>query len=103
MKTKTKRRSKQLPPFVWLVCFLVIFLSPLLLFHPKKKKITEQELLAKYPRMNNGVSMTESRKILNKNGVFYSDEEIERLNKVMELLADLYYKQTRGKQGLISI
>lgn len=65
-----------------------------------KNKITEKELLVKYPRMNNGVSMTESRKILNKNGVFYTDEEIAKVNKTMELLADLWYNQWKRKQEL---
>jgi hypothetical protein len=100
MKTRT-RKSKKMQPFVLMVCFLVIFLSPLLLFIPKKKRVTEAELLAKYPRMNNGVSMTECRRILNKNGVFYTDEEIERMGKVMELLAEVYYQQTRGRQQSI--
>lgn len=103
MKTKTKRKSKKLPPIVLLICYIIMLLMPLLLLIPKRKKPTMEELLVRYPRLNNGVSMTESRKILNKNGVFYSDEEIERLNKVMELLADAYYKHTRGKLGLISI
>ncbi|MES2592709.1 MAG: hypothetical protein V4608_12560 [Bacteroidota bacterium] len=42
--------------------------------------------------------MTESRKILNKNGVIYTDEEIVRINKVMELLADECYKQWKRKK-----
>ncbi len=63
-----------------------------------RKKLTSQELLEKYPRINNGVSMTESRKILNKNGVIYTDEEIVRINKVMELLADECYKQWKRKK-----
>lgn len=64
----------------------------------KTRKITKEELLRKYPRMNNGVSMTESRKTLNKNGVFYNDEEIVSINKVMELLADECYKLWKRKQ-----
>jgi hypothetical protein len=98
---KTKKHFKGLPPFVLMVCFIIILLSPFLLLISKQK--TEKELLIKYPRMNNGVSMTECKKILNKNGVFYSDEEIERIRKVMELLCNVYYQQTNRKQNLISI
>jgi hypothetical protein len=99
----TKRKSKGIKlkekcPVVWLVCYLFILLSPVFALIPRPKRPTKEELLVQYPRMYNGVSMTESKKVLNKNGAYYTDEQIVEINNILEVLATVYYNRVKGKK-----
>lgn len=43
------------------------------------------------------LSKTQCKKVLNKNGLFYNDEEIEVIRKVLYQIAEIEYKRKNQK------
>lgn len=97
MKTRVSSNKKviELPPIFIVVFFLSIILGILFPFIKSQKKTTEEKFVVEYVRRSRGLSMADCKKILNKNGLYYSDHEVELVRNVLELLAEMHYKKSR--------